>query len=97
MNGMNTFAARVILCQRSLHGFLDLTPEERIREFGPLIGTYRVVSASWNTQMLLIHRFTCVPAFYLLKATVNEVFTQQWGLKDSDCLLDMDDAMGAPL
>lgn len=44
IDGMNVFAAAVILCSISLDDFLDKTPEERVEEFGDLIGRSRVVS-----------------------------------------------------
>ena len=40
---MNSFAACVILCQKPLQDFLDLIAEERVSEFGPLVGTERMV------------------------------------------------------
>lgn len=45
VDGMNVFAALIILCQKSLHDFLDLTPETRMIEFGHLVGGERLVSA----------------------------------------------------
>ena len=44
MDGMNAFAASVILCQETLQDFLDLAAEARALKFGYLVGQERVVS-----------------------------------------------------
>jgi hypothetical protein len=44
MDGMNAFAASIILYQETLQDFLDLAAETRVLEFGQLVGTERVVS-----------------------------------------------------
>ena len=41
---MNVFAAAAILCNITLDDFLDKTPDERVEQFGNLIGRYRMVS-----------------------------------------------------
>ena len=45
---MNFFAACIILCQKPLQDFLDLTAEERVVEFGPLVGKERMVRSQGN-------------------------------------------------
>ncbi|KAF5372952.1 hypothetical protein D9758_001575 [Tetrapyrgos nigripes] len=42
--GMNRFAAYVILCQISVEDFLEMMPEERLERFGPFIGDERIVT-----------------------------------------------------
>lgn len=42
-DGMNRFAAFVILCQIDLGELLELTPEDRADKFGPLVGLERMV------------------------------------------------------
>ncbi|KIM77149.1 hypothetical protein PILCRDRAFT_825707 [Piloderma croceum F 1598] len=42
MDGMNAFAASIILYQETLQDFLDLAAEARVLEFGHLVGTERV-------------------------------------------------------
>lgn len=46
VHGMNAFAAIVMLYNKSLDAILDLSPEARLAEFGPLLGKERVVSRS---------------------------------------------------
>ncbi|KAK7449620.1 hypothetical protein VKT23_013096 [Stygiomarasmius scandens] len=46
-DGMNRFAAYVILCQTTVDDFLEMVPEERITKFGPFIG---------NDRMTLLNR-----------------------------------------
>lgn len=46
IDGMNFFAACVILCQNSLQDFLDLTSEERVSQFGRLVGQERMVMSA---------------------------------------------------
>lgn len=43
VHGMNAFAAFVMLYDRSLETILDLRPEVRLAEFGPLLGQERMV------------------------------------------------------
>ena len=43
IDGMNAFAAAVILSYNSLDEFLEKTPQERTAVFGSLIGVERVV------------------------------------------------------
>lgn len=43
---MNVFAAAVILTSTTLDDFLDKNAEERLKEFGSLIGTQRMVSTA---------------------------------------------------
>jgi hypothetical protein len=52
VDGMNVFASFVVL-----QDFLDLTPEMRLKEFGPLIGVYRVVSSILSTEETKNHAF----------------------------------------
>ncbi|KAI0081106.1 hypothetical protein K474DRAFT_1656939 [Panus rudis PR-1116 ss-1] len=42
-DGMNAFAASIILSQTTLDGFLDRTAEERMAEFGAFVGVSRMV------------------------------------------------------
>ncbi|KAJ7611582.1 hypothetical protein FB45DRAFT_940310 [Roridomyces roridus] len=42
-DGMNRFAAFVILCQIDLEEFLDLNPEERVNKFGGFVGLERML------------------------------------------------------
>ncbi|KAH7924782.1 hypothetical protein BV22DRAFT_1012523 [Leucogyrophana mollusca] len=44
VEGMNAFAAFVMLYQRTLQDIVDQSPDQRVQEFGPLIGEARVVS-----------------------------------------------------
>jgi len=44
IDGMNVFAASVILCQKPLQDFMDMAAELRALEFGTLIGQERIVS-----------------------------------------------------
>ncbi|KAF7793464.1 hypothetical protein EIP86_004576 [Pleurotus ostreatoroseus] len=44
IDGMNVFAAAVILANMGLDAFLGTTPQERIDQFGSIIGVNRVVS-----------------------------------------------------
>jgi hypothetical protein len=44
VDGMNNFAAFIILYQVSLQYFLDCSPETRIQEFGSHVGVQRLVS-----------------------------------------------------
>ena len=46
VQGMNAFAAFVMLYDRSLETILDLSPETRLAEFGPLLGQGRMVRRS---------------------------------------------------
>ncbi|KAJ7837063.1 hypothetical protein B0H14DRAFT_3704351, partial [Mycena olivaceomarginata] len=43
VDGMNHFAAYVILCQIDLGEFLELSPEERVERFGAFVGVERMV------------------------------------------------------
>ncbi|GBE77464.1 hypothetical protein SCP_0103390 [Sparassis crispa] len=42
VDGMNMFAASIVLCQISLEDFLDQTPEERLDYYAALVGTERI-------------------------------------------------------
>lgn len=43
VEGMNPFAALVMLYQRSLQDILDMSPESRAAEFSYLVGSQRIV------------------------------------------------------
>ena len=44
IDGMNLFAASLLLSQTSLEDFLEKSADERLLEFGELIGMQRIVS-----------------------------------------------------
>lgn len=44
VEGMNPFAAFVMLYQRSLQDILDMSPESRAAEFSYLVGSQRIAS-----------------------------------------------------
>jgi hypothetical protein len=44
VDGMNVFAAAVILASVTLDDFLNMAAEERLEQFGHLIGKQRIVS-----------------------------------------------------
>ena len=44
VDGMNPFAALVILSSKPLQEILDSAPNARLAEFGPLVGFHRMVS-----------------------------------------------------
>ena len=39
---MNVFSAAIILSKISLADFLDMIPEDRLSEFGPVVGERRI-------------------------------------------------------
>ena len=47
IDGMNTFAAAIILSFNNLDEFLDKLPQQRMSEFGGLVGVERMVSTSF--------------------------------------------------
>jgi hypothetical protein len=53
-DGMNAFAAAVVLAQTSFGNFLKMSPEARYAEFAPFIGGPRVVS------VISCFRISCV-------------------------------------
>jgi len=54
-DGMNRFAAYVILCQITVDDFLEMVPEERITKFGPFIGNDRMVTGlCWAPLAMLL-------------------------------------------
>lgn len=44
MTGMNAFAASVILSCCELQELLDMSPEQRVQAFAPLVGSSVIVS-----------------------------------------------------
>jgi hypothetical protein len=52
-DGMNRFAAFVILCQIDLGEFLELTPEDRVDKFGMFVSSERMVR--WSTFAVISH------------------------------------------
>ena len=54
---MNLFASCLLLSQVSLEDFLEKMPEERLLEYGPLVGVDRIVSG-------------VVPFVHMLRCTV---------------------------
>ena len=53
VDGMNVFAAAIILSKNSLDEFLDKLPEQRSEDFGNLIGRARIVCLSLIKPVLL--------------------------------------------
>ncbi|KZT72907.1 hypothetical protein DAEQUDRAFT_552793 [Daedalea quercina L-15889] len=50
VEGMNAFAASIILSQMSLDDFLDTSPEDRVQYFGPYVGHERLVRFNEELQ-----------------------------------------------
>ncbi|TFY68590.1 hypothetical protein EVJ58_g926 [Rhodofomes roseus] len=50
VDGMNAFAASIILSQMSLDDFLDTSPEDRVQYFGPYVGHDRLVRFNEELQ-----------------------------------------------
>jgi hypothetical protein len=56
VDGMNVFAAAIILYQMSVTDFLDLSAEARLNEFGPLVGVPRMVGILYvGRDMIELH------------------------------------------
>ncbi|KAH9929682.1 uncharacterized protein B0H18DRAFT_995724 [Fomitopsis serialis] len=51
VDGMNAFAASIILSQMRLDDFLDTGPEDRVQYFGPYVGHDRLVRFNEELQM----------------------------------------------
>jgi hypothetical protein len=47
--GMNTFAAAIMLARTSLAEFLAMGQDQRLQEFGPLVGVERIVELFLTT------------------------------------------------
>jgi hypothetical protein len=51
-DGMNRFAAFLILCQIDLGDFLELTPDARVEKFGAFVGAERMVRSLFYSIVL---------------------------------------------
>lgn len=60
-DGMNAFAAFVVLCQINLEAFLDMEAEARIEYCGRLIGDQRIVSRGFSLHIFLSRINYCLP------------------------------------
>jgi hypothetical protein len=71
---MNVFASFVILYQKPLQDFLDASPEARLKEFGQLIGVYRMVGGAYPA--------TC-RGLTVVQALLNQILANRIQMMDS--------------
>jgi hypothetical protein len=62
LRALNTFSASIILCQITLQEFLDLSPGERIKLFGSLVGEEVMVSILSSSTFCILSKGPFVEA-----------------------------------
>ncbi|KAF7353656.1 hypothetical protein MVEN_01050400 [Mycena venus] len=83
-DGMNRFAAYLILCQIDLGEFLELSPEARMEKFGAFVGTERMVRRRFlfSSLEMLMNKFD--PPMQILLNQVIERRIQAMQPSDSE-------------
>jgi hypothetical protein len=79
VEGMNHFAACLLLHHCSLHEFLELDPETRFDAFGSLVGHSRMVGCSLSPTK------ACLTD---MQAKFNQVMADRYGALEEACTLD---------